>query len=158
MIRYFTLLLFTALAAHADLHFARPVVPPKAEDVVSFANGPSFDFRVPRERFIAFLRSAHAYTVLPPDLQKRGEAGELGFVTEIPDGKGGKEKAEALFDLHGVFTDKKGTVFFWQAIGPRLLVISTEDGYGCYFYLEEKEGANQTLEPTRTGSGTSAKL
>jgi hypothetical protein len=144
MTRYILILLLTALIARADLHFSRPAVPPTADDVVAFANGPSFDFRLPREDFIAFLRNARSYTVLPPDLQKRGEAGELGFLSEDErsDGKGGKERVQLFYDLHGVFTDKSGTVYFWQAIGPRIIVAATEDGHGCYYYLDEKKGSN----------------
>jgi hypothetical protein len=149
MSRYLVLFLFIAVTANADLHVVRPAVPPRADDVVGFANAPSFDFRIPRDRFIAFLRSAHAYTSLPADLQKRGESGELEFIEAVPDGKGGKDKITPIWDLHGVFTDKKGIVYFWQAVGPRFLIVATEDGAGCYYYLEEKETKDLELRPTR---------
>ena len=151
MSRYALLFLLASLIARADPHFSRPAVPPTADDVIAFANGPSFDFRVPREDFIAFLRNAQSYTVLPPDLQKRGESGELGFLAEkeMPDGKSGKERVQVFYDLHGVFTDKSGSVYFWQAIGPRIIVAATEDGRGCYYYLYEKKGTDLEIRPKR---------
>ena len=149
MHRYLAVFLFFTAAVYADLQVVRPTVPPKADDIVGFANGPSFDFRIPRDRFIAFLRSAHAYTSLPADLQKRGESGEIEFIEAVSDGKGGKDKITPIWDLHGVFTDKKGTVYFWQAVGPRFLIVATEDGAGCYYYLEEKESKDLELRPTR---------
>ena len=149
MIRYILLFLLASASALADLHFSHPLVPPKVDDIVGFANGPSFDFRISRQNFLAHFRHARSYTVLPADLEKRGEAGDLGYLADVQDAKGEGKRGEILYDLHGVFTDKQGTVFFWQALGPRLLIVVTEDRYGCYYYLDDKEPAEFELQPIR---------
>jgi hypothetical protein len=147
MIRYIALFLFASASVLYGIWPTGPIVPPKVEDILGFCNGPASGGDVSRENFIAFLQHARCYTTLPADLEKRGEAGELEFQAEGEVAKNQKEKMTILYDLHGVFSDKRGGIYFWAAVGPRFLTVVTAGGRGCFYYLDEKEPVALEIHP-----------
>lgn len=127
-------------------------------ELVSFANEPHAEIRAQKELIELFLREGVRRRELTPEEVVEFKETSIEFQKKRAE-DGSESVRFRLTGCSGVFTDKRGVVYFWRLPAPRFLDITSESRETVWIVLGQaridllegldKEEPNQPAQPTR---------